>query len=281
MKLTLNFLFLLLFFWSFEGNSQIKKEMIPLKDIQEMYNNMEASGVKLDSDFLYTYFFISEEKANLEKLKVELEKQNFQKITIEKREQNEYWLDASRVERHNAKSLFEIGKTFYKIADKYNVDYDGFDLGNSDGKSGIERDTYIVPEDFKMDNLEKNNLPELVIVNSAFVFFPHKEEFKYILEFSVPYKFTEKSKLPSNKDLKNLDNLEFAIEEILTKNNVKNYYVFRTTTNEERKFYIAVSDKNTATKILEKFPQKEKFILKVIEDEKWEIYYDTMKRMPK
>jgi hypothetical protein len=254
--------------------------MITLEDIQNMYDGMEANGVNVASDFLYTYFFISKEKLKLEALKTELEQQGFSSITLDE-DEDEFLLSASRIEKHNAKSLFELGELFYRLADKYFVEYDGFDLGNPDGESAIASDDYAVAEEFEVADLEKDGLPELVVLNSAFEHFPHKSEFKYLLKFAAGYKISDRSNLPMQKDIKKLDKLEHHAEDILNKSRIENYYVFRTTNNGERDFYIAVADKCGAINALEKFSKKNEISVIVIEDENWKVYYDTLNRLPK
>lgn len=109
------------------GNSQNKKEMITLEDVQNVFRIMQANGLVTESEFLYSYFFISEDQSKLEKLNKELTKLNFSPITIEKDEVDDnWWLNASRVEKHDANSLHHLNKSFYEIAHKYSVDYNGF-----------------------------------------------------------------------------------------------------------------------------------------------------------
>lgn len=253
--------------------------MITFETIEHFYNNLSSNGINCNNNFLYTYCFISDDKINLQELNKELNKNNFSSITIEESEEDYWWLNASRIEKHDAHSLFELNKILYALAEKYTVEYDGFDIGNPDGQSAIERDTYMVPEEFKTGDFINNNLPELVIINTALESFSHKAEFRYFINFTLPYITPDGTGLPSNEDLQNLHDFEISIEQHLQKSGINSYYVLRTTYNGIRKFYLAIAEKGNAINILESMKPNTKeqhFTYNIIEDENWSMYNEML-----
>ncbi len=258
--------------------------MISIEKIEEMYSNMKSNGVDTSADFLYGYFFISKEKELLEKVVPDLEAMSFKFVDIYQADNKDWWLHVERIESHSARTLFDLNKKLYAIADKYKIKYDGFDLGNPDPQKAIERDTYVVPEEYKVTDFMDNGFPVLLIGNTAFDRFPHKDEFRYFIKITTLYKYDEKSMLPSDKGLEELDAFEYFIENNLTQNGVKNYYVMRTTHKGIRTFYIAASDNIGANEILKLIKQQGKyrdFEFEVIEDKEWRLYTDLRNKLPK
>ncbi|MNL17032.1 hypothetical protein D3C87_1381010 [compost metagenome] len=115
--------------------------MITFETIEHFYNNLRSNGINCNNNFLYTYCFTSDDKINLQELSKVLNKNKSLSITLEENEENYCSLNTSRIEKHDAHSLFEFNKILYALAEKYNVEYDGFDIGNPYGQSAIERDT--------------------------------------------------------------------------------------------------------------------------------------------
>ena len=231
-----------------------------------------------------SYFFISDNKNQFEKVKNELIALKFEFVEIYQAEDKSYWLHVERKEKHNAESLFALDEELYKIADKYEIIYDGFDVGNVDKNKAIERDTYVVPEEFKATDFLKDNFPCLLIGNTAFDKFPHKEEFCYFIKISTTYQGDEKVMLPSTDELNELDKFEYYIENNLTRNKIKNYYVFRVTHKGIRNFYIVTNDKIGATEVIQTIKNSGKerqFTFEIQTDKMWNIYNDFTKKLPK
>lgn len=270
---------------SCKTNSQtIEKGMITIEKIEEMYSNMKSNGVDITADFLYGYFFVSNKKALLEKAVPDLEAMNFKFVDIYQSDDNNWWLHVERIESHSAQTLFDLNKKLYAIADKYKIEYDGYDLGNPDPKKGIERDTYVVPEEFKWTDFIEDGFPLLLVGNTAFDRFPHKDEFKYFIKISTSYKHDEKSMLPFDNGLEELDKFEYFVENNLTQNGIKNYYVIRKTHKGIRTFYIATSENMGATEILKMIQEQgnqRDFEFELIEDKDWKLYADLRKLLPK
>lgn len=267
---------------SCKGKSQNKQNsnMITFEKVQEMYTNMHSNGVDTDNKMLYGYFFTNVEPKQLEKVSEHLKKDGFEYVDIYPDETGEYWLHLERIEIHNAKSLFELNKKLYAVADKFKVtSYDGFDVGNADKNQPIERDTYVVPEEFGTKDLMIGGIPKLIVGNKAFEQFPHKDEFYYFIEIKTKYEAENASMLPTNNELEVLNDFEIFIENNLTQNEISNYYIGRTTFNEERVINLVTNEKEGATGLLEFIKEngnQREFEYKIIEDKEWKLYSDLI-----
>jgi len=282
MRQTLIIFGVLVFLISFKGNSQNKQKekMISLEQIKEMYDSMNGNGVTTDQHLLYGYFFTNTEPKSLEKVAAHLKKDKFDYVDIYQEENGAYWLHMERIETHNAKSLFKLNKKLYAVANKYHVSsYDGFDIGNPDKSKPIERDTYVVPEEFGATELMIENLPKLVLANKAFERFPHKEEFSYFVVVKTKYTIENAAKLPSEKELEVLNDFEVFIERSLTQSKISNYYIGRTTYNEQRIFLLVTNEKDSVTElmdIMKRIRFKRAFEYKIVEDKEWKLYSELM-----
>lgn len=254
--------------------------MITFEKVEEMYTNMHSNGVDTDNKMLYGYFFTNVEPKQLEKVSEHLKKDGFEFVDIYPDETGEYWLHMERIEVHNANSLFELNKKLYAVADDFNVtSYDGFDVGNANKNQPIERDTYVVPEEYGTNDLMIDGIPKLIVANKAFEQFPHKEEFFYFIEIKTKYAIENASKLPAENELEVLDNFEMFIENNLTQNKISNYYIGRTTFNEERVFNLVTNEKEGADGLLEFIKENGKqreFEYKIIEDKEWKLYSELI-----
>lgn len=250
--------------------------MIPKEEIVGFFDRMKSNGVDTNTKMLYGYFFTNDEPKKLEKVAEELKKQGFEYVDIYPDETNQYWLHMERIEIHNSESLFSLNKELYGIADKFSIKtYDGFDVGNTDKTKGIERDTYVVPEEFKSNDFEKDGSPFLVIANSAFDNFPHKTEFSNFIEIKSNYTIEDTSKMPNEIEYAELDELDVFIENNLNQNGIKAYYIGRTTFGGERKIYFVTNDKDGANGLMNFLKQngnKRAFEFKIIDDPKWNLY---------
>lgn len=258
--------------------------MISIEKIEEMYSNMESNGVDIAADFLYGYFFISKKKDKLKQAVPDLEAMSFRFVDIYQADDKDWWLHVERVESHSAQTLFDLNKKLYAIADKFKIEYDGFDLGNPDPKKAIDRDTYAVPDEFKWTDFMEDGFPLLLVGNTAFDRFPHKDEFKYFIKVTTPYEHDEKSMLPIENGLEELDKFEYFVDNNLTQNGVKNYYVIRKTHKGLRTFYITTSENVGATEILKMIKtegSQRDFEFELIEDKEWKLYTDLRNLLPK
>lgn len=109
-----------------------------------MFSEMKADGVNTDQTMLWGYFFVAPKRHSFEQIKSELAVYNF--VTTYRGFKREYWWHLERKEIHNVKSLFELNEKLYGVAEKYQVTYDGFDVGNVDPSKAIEREKNLVPQ---------------------------------------------------------------------------------------------------------------------------------------
>jgi hypothetical protein len=284
MKKIIMWTFILNLFGCGDSKSQSKSQEISLEKITEMFTNMKAQGVNTDTKMLWGYFFIADKPNQFDKAKIELTNLKFEFVEIYQAEDKSYWMHLERKETHNAKSLYALDEQLYTIADKYKITYDGFDVGNVDKTKAIERDTYVVPEEFKTFDFQKDNFPCLLIGNTAFDRFPHKDEFCYFIKVTTAYEKDEKVMLPTNEELDKLDKFESFVENNLTQNKIKNYYVFRDTHKGIRNFYIATNDKIGATevmKLIKNSGKERQFNFEILTDKTWKIYNEFKKTITK
>jgi len=276
--------FILNLFGCGNSNSQTKTYKISLEEIEEMFSNMKSNGVNTDTTMLWGYFFTAKKKDKFEEVVNELKSKKFDFVEIYQADDKSYWLHLERKETHNAKSLYNLDDELYEIADKYKITYDGFDVGNVDKDKPIERDTYAVPEEFETLDYQKENFPCLLIGNTAFDSFPHKEEFSYFIKVTTLYKKDDKVMLPIENEIDELDKFEQFVENNLTQNKIKNYYVFRDTHKGIRNFYIVTNDNIGATEVLKLIKNSGKqrqFDFEIITDKTWNLYNEFRKKMPK
>lgn len=284
MRKILMLTFLMNLLGSVDSKSQTKGNKIPLEKIEEMFSKMKSSGVNTNSKMLWGYFFKSKNKDKFEQVANELKAKDFDFVEIYKTKDKMYWLHLERKETHSANSLYQLDDELYEIADKYQIAYDGFEVGNVDKNKPIERDTYAVPEEYRTLDYQKDNFPCLLIGNTAFDRFPHREEFFYFLKVTTSYETDKKVMLPTIDELNELDKFEYFIESNLTQNSIKNYYVFRETHKGVRNFYIVTNNligTNELLKLIKNSGNQRTFEFEIIPDITWNLYNDFRKKMPK
>lgn len=79
-----------------------------------------------------------------------------------------------------------------------------------------------------------------------------------------------------------MNNFEFFVENNLTKNGIKNYYIFRDTHKGIRHFYFVTNDKDEASnflKFLKESGGQRKFDFEVLTDKDWTLYDGIMKKL--
>lgn len=259
----------------FQNNSQ---NMIPLSQIQELYENMQSQGVNTNQDMLYGYFFTNKTSEVLLGIAKVLEPYGFKFVDVYPDETGLYWLHVERIETHTPESLDKLNQQFYELAEKWKIEsYDGFDIGNTDPTKPIERNTLTVHEDFMVGDRIVNDLPELIVLNSAFDNFPHKSEFKYIVAINSKYESGNDAMLPTDAELESLDQFEMFVEGNLNQNGVDSYYVYRTTHNGVRNFYMAVRDKENASGVMDfiKEHSERTYSYEIKEDSTWQFYQEV------
>lgn len=213
-----------------------------------------------------------------------MKNKNFDFVEIFQADDKSYWLHLERKETHNSNSLYKLNDELYELADKYKITYDGFDVGNVDKAKPIERDIYAVAEEYKTIDYQKDNFPCLLSGNVAFDRFPHKKEFSHFIKVTTLYKKDDKVILPTENELDELDKFEQFVENNLSQNKIKNYYVFRDTHKGVRNFYIVTNDNIGATEVLKLIKNSGKqrqFKFEIITDKSWNLYNEFRKKIPK
>ena len=111
--------------------------MITDETVIDFFEDIKANNsFDLQSKLLWGYFFLSENKNQLEEVRKYLEKMDYVYVDIfdaEKEDINdedEFYLHMEKREKQNVETLLQRNKELYSIADSYNVTYDGFDVGN-------------------------------------------------------------------------------------------------------------------------------------------------------
>ncbi|MDR2905533.1 MAG: ribonuclease E inhibitor RraB [Helicobacteraceae bacterium] len=99
--------------------------------INTIFDSLEIQGVNTKQEFLYGYFFYDASKSKLEKLKQTLIEQTYSVVEI-KKNGNVFALRAEKIEQHTRESIFAAKQNLTKLAERFGVSYDGFDMGDSD-----------------------------------------------------------------------------------------------------------------------------------------------------
>jgi tetratricopeptide (TPR) repeat protein len=113
---------------------------------------MELQGVDTKRPLLYGYFFYDKEQSKLEKVKKELVQTDYKLVRLEMTEEQEYILHVEKIETHSRTSLLGREDQLDKLANKYKVTYDGWDVGNADPtKPLVSVDNFATSLDNKTD----------------------------------------------------------------------------------------------------------------------------------
>ena len=95
---------------------------------------------------LWGYFFLDSKLESLRKFTGTLEGLGYSFVNIFEAEKeheddvSEYYLHVEKIEYHDADSLYNRNKDFYKLAKENNISfYDGFDVGNIINSENIVR----------------------------------------------------------------------------------------------------------------------------------------------
>ena len=121
-------------------------------DINSIFDKMELQDVDTKKPLLYGYFFYDKEKSKLEKVKEELVQANYKLVRLEMTEKQEYILHVEKVETHSRTTLLDRENQLDKLAKKYKVTYDGWDVGNADPtKPLVSTDDFAKSLDNKTD----------------------------------------------------------------------------------------------------------------------------------
>lgn len=143
MKLKLKLLVFTSLIWlnGIAQNTDLKFE----DKIDEIFTKMELQGVNTNSEMLYGYFFYGNSKEQLTKLRKELLKDNYEMVRLDKSKEDEsYLLHMQKTQIQSRETLKNTENQFRALANKYKIEYDGWDVGNKNPEKPItNRDKFI------------------------------------------------------------------------------------------------------------------------------------------
>jgi hypothetical protein len=105
--------------------------MIPKSQLVEMFASMRAQAPwDVDADLLWGYFFNGSSAPTMKRLAADLVKAGYRLVEIRRDERRpRYWLHVEKVETHSPDTLDARNQEFYQMANRYEVTYDGMDVG--------------------------------------------------------------------------------------------------------------------------------------------------------
>ena len=163
-----------------------------INNIDSIFKKIELQGVNINTQLLYGYFFVDNDKKKLNTFKDKLIDSSFDFVSIEKLEDEFYLLHIEKIEIHSKKSLLNQITDFEKLAKTNNIQsFDGWDIGNSDKSKPL---------------ISNDNFNKLLIGKTPQELFKFAEE---LLEYGV----FDKSVIVFDKCLEN----KFEIENSLYK----------------------------------------------------------------
>ena len=102
-----------------------------IKQINSIFDKIEAQGVDTKQKLLYGYFFFDKDNSKLEKLKTDLINQSYKFVEIANRDKGELMLHVEKAEQLTRQTLFDKEQHLRQLASQYKIErYDGFDVGN-------------------------------------------------------------------------------------------------------------------------------------------------------
>jgi hypothetical protein len=131
-------IFLAAIFAGFVGSPGISQQQhIPRAQLEEMFARIQTQTTwNINGKMLWSYFFTSRGKSELEKIATALKRDGYRLVAIREREPKapqaaaEWQLHVERVERHTVDTLYTRNSVFENLAkDHRDVSYDGMDVG--------------------------------------------------------------------------------------------------------------------------------------------------------
>lgn len=119
-----------------------------LKEIREIYADAaREEGWDVEGELLYSYYFVDESFDKLEKLAQHFENENYDFINIYElgdEETNEpsgeFLLHIDKTEKQTPEALVERVDEFLKLAEEYEVEFDGWEFGEEGDYEDEEED---------------------------------------------------------------------------------------------------------------------------------------------
>ena len=119
-----------------------------LKEIKEIYADAaREEGWDVESEMLYSYYFVDESIEKLEKLGLHFEKDGYDFINIFElgddetgEPTGEYLLHLDKTEKQTPETLIDRIAEFEKIAQENEVEFDGWEFGEEGDYEDLEDD---------------------------------------------------------------------------------------------------------------------------------------------
>lgn len=111
-----------------------------IKEVTEIFADAKSEeGWNVEGEMLYSFYFVDESIEKLEKLAEHFEKESYDSINIyelgdeeTQKPTGEFMLHLDKTEAHTPETLVTRNEEFFKIADEYEVEYDGWEFGEED-----------------------------------------------------------------------------------------------------------------------------------------------------
>lgn len=107
--------------------------MIERELLEEMFASIrEQTDWNVDSDLLWSFFFVAASSERLEQLAAALDAQGFTPVELARDDESgEWWLTVERVETHSVDSLHERNSSLEALAERHEAVYDGMDVAEA------------------------------------------------------------------------------------------------------------------------------------------------------
>ena len=111
-------------------------QMIDQETINRFFANIKSKGdFEIQNELTWGFFFVSINVDFILDVKNYLVNKGYQYVDLfeaekeQEGDESEFFLHMQKIEIHTAETLNERNKLLYGIAEKFDVEYDGFDLG--------------------------------------------------------------------------------------------------------------------------------------------------------
>lgn len=224
-------------------------------DIYALFQNMENEGVFIHQEFLWTFFYDSESKSELEILVVALKALGFQGFEFEHNEAV-FTLKADLIKEFTEDSFYIFYLKCYELGRSQNLKHYGdFEVGNRNSSLPLEKDDKFPGINWIIKKPKVDGLPRIDVINGAFLNFKYKNEFPYGFYVTIYFESDNKSKLPNKEQEAEFERFEVKLKKLL-RQYCGAYWIYRMTWDEDRTNYFQVNDTSQAQKAVDKLQQE-------------------------
>ena len=111
--------------------------MIDLSTVNSFFEDLASKGdFNTSKDLTWGFFFLSSNVNNLRKLNDHLIKNGYEYVDLfdaekeDEQDEDEYYLLLEKIEKHTPITLDKRNQELYRLAEEFDVEYDGFDVGH-------------------------------------------------------------------------------------------------------------------------------------------------------